>query len=79
VYSEDSVYDFYGKLNAVQKELDGNFFRCHRSFIVNTAKIIEFDIANKIILLEHSASCLVSARQSLKVKELLLKKNASRC
>jgi two-component system response regulator AgrA len=71
VYSEDSAYDFYGKLSGVQKELDTGFFRCHRSFIVNLAKITEIDAANRILLLADNSSCFVSARQIQKIKSLL--------
>ncbi|KLU65148.1 transcriptional regulatory protein YpdB [Desulfosporosinus acididurans] len=39
VHTENGEYDTSETLNSLQKRLKGNFFRCHRGFIVNIQKI----------------------------------------
>ncbi len=43
VYTVDRTYRFYGKLDDVQQYLDGNFFRCHKSCIINMEKITRME------------------------------------
>lgn len=35
--SGGNTLEYYGKINALAEELDGRFFQCHRSFIINLA------------------------------------------
>lgn len=35
VYEKDCMHECSGKIDALEKELNVNFFRCHRSYIVN--------------------------------------------
>ena len=39
IYTTARSYRFYGKLDGVMKYLNGNFYRCHKSCIVNLEKI----------------------------------------
>lgn len=32
---DGSLVDYYGRMDALEKRLDGRFFRCHRSYLVN--------------------------------------------
>lgn len=60
-------------LKDVQKKLDDNFYRCHKSFIVNKSKIKRIDKKSRIIYMINDEQCLVSIRalRSLKEMELL--------
>ncbi len=33
--ASSEVVDFYGRMEHLEKKLDGRFFRCHRSFLIN--------------------------------------------
>ncbi len=33
--TDGKTIEYYGKISELEKELDGNFFRCHRSYLVN--------------------------------------------
>ena len=33
--SDGAVIDYYDKLEALERRVDGRFFKCHRSFLVN--------------------------------------------
>jgi len=62
VNSEDSRYLFSGKLKEIHKSLGNDFFRCHKSFLVNIANITELCTEqNKVLFGEH-AKCAFSAR-----------------
>lgn len=39
IYTEQRDYRFYGKLDEVVKYLDGNFYRSHKSCVINLGKI----------------------------------------
>lgn len=39
IYTVGRSYRFYGKLDDVQQYLSGNFYRCHKSCIINMDKI----------------------------------------
>ena len=39
VYEDKVINEYIGKIDALSKELNGDFFRCHRSYIVNLAKV----------------------------------------
>ena len=39
IHTNSRTYRFYGKLDDVQKYLNGNFYRCHKSCIINLEKI----------------------------------------
>lgn len=43
IYTEIRAYRFYGKLDEVIKSLNGNFYRCHKSCILNMEKIIRME------------------------------------
>lgn len=43
------------------------FFRCHRSFLVNTYRITGFDILNKTILLDGKYAVPISSSRLKKI------------
>jgi two-component system response regulator AgrA len=67
----DGRYEFYAKLEDIQKRLDGGFFRCHKSFIVNVKNIREFDVGGKEIIMKDGSRCLVAVRKLSKLKEYM--------
>ncbi len=67
--SED--YDFYGKLNRIERETNNYFLRVHQSFLVNPLYIEHYEY-NKVILIDrHSLPISESYRKS--VRAALLK------
>lgn len=43
IYTVPRIYRFYGKLDEVLKYLNKDFYRCHKSCIVNFNKIIRME------------------------------------
>lgn len=35
LHTQDGIIDYYGKMDALEMQLDNRFFRCHRSYLVN--------------------------------------------
>ena len=54
--------EFYSKMKDIEKQIDGRFYRCHRSFIVNKENIKKLDIENRIIYMNNEEQCLASSR-----------------
>ncbi|MDR0273235.1 MAG: LytTR family transcriptional regulator DNA-binding domain-containing protein [Clostridiales bacterium] len=68
-------YDLIGTLNNLAKTLPSNFFRCHKSFLVNIENIPDdFDKNIGIITMKEDSDCHVSVR---KRRELFKKLNAA--
>lgn len=62
MHTETSVYEFYGKIKELVKELDDSFFKCHKSVIVNKNKIIGVDKKERNIILLNGYTCPYSSR-----------------
>ena len=63
--------EFYGKMKDLEGKLDQRFYRCHRSFIVNTTNIKSVDIQNRIVHMVNGEECLISSRLLKGLKDLL--------
>jgi two-component system response regulator AgrA len=68
LHSRDGLYEYYGKLDEIISQLDERFFRCHKSFIVNTEAIEMVDRKTGVLKLTGGGSCLASTR---KINELV--------
>ncbi len=62
VHEENRQLEFYGNLKDLQEKLTPNFYRCHKSYIVNREKIAEIDKKNNKIIMINGEECYVSFR-----------------
>lgn len=62
LHSHNRQIEFYGKLKDIEKDLNDDFYRCHKSFIVNKKKIREIDTKEKLIHLQNGEVCLVATK-----------------
>lgn len=62
VHEENRQIEFYGNLKDMEQKLTPNFYRCHKSYIVNKNKISEIDLKNNKIIMVNGEECLVSFR-----------------
>ena len=67
LHAKDRQIEFPGTMKELTGTLDGNFVRCHRSFLVNKNNIKEADVKNRIIYFTNGETCLMSTRM---MKEL---------
>ena len=62
LHAKDRQIEFTGTMQDLTSTLDGNFVRCHRSFLVNKNNIKEVDAKNRIIYFPNGETCLMSTR-----------------
>ena len=67
LHAKDRQIEFISTIKELANTLDGNFVRCHRSFLVNKNNIKEIDAKNRIIYFTNGETCLMSTRM---MKEL---------
>lgn len=61
VHTQEKVVGFNGSMKDTQKDLDGRFYSCHGSFVVNLAKVIRFQESG--VILEGGETVPVSQRK----------------
>lgn len=62
LHCKNRQMEFPGKIKEIEKEVDGRFYRCHRSFLVNRDNIREIDFQNRVIYMVNGDECLLSSR-----------------
>jgi two-component system response regulator AgrA len=62
------MYEYYGKLDDIRKQLDDRFYRCHRSFIVNVQAVESINKKEHTVYLKGGYKCFVATRR---IKSLL--------
>jgi len=68
LYTTESMFEYYGKLDDIQKQLDERFYRCHKSFIVNVQAVECIDKKEHVVYLKGGYKCFVATRR---IKTLL--------
>ena len=67
LHAKDRQIEFFSTIKELLNALDGDFVRCHRSFLVNKKNIKEVNTKNRIIYFTNGETCLMSTRM---MKEL---------
>ena len=62
LHCKNRQMEFLGKIKEIEKEVDGRFYRCHRSFLVNKDNIREIDFQHRVIYMVNGDECLISSR-----------------
>ncbi|MCL2016731.1 MAG: LytTR family DNA-binding domain-containing protein [Defluviitaleaceae bacterium] len=71
LYTKDSMHQFRSSLKDVERRLSKNFFRCHRSYIVNINKVSSFNSERLEITLENGAILDVADKYVKNVRRLM--------
>jgi two-component system LytT family response regulator len=76
IYTTHGKYKTDKTLDNLEKKMDNNFYRCHRSHIVNTKMLKEIKVKNNSksveIALHHASEILTAPRNKLKFLESLI-------
>ncbi|KEJ00582.1 histidine kinase [Clostridium botulinum A2B7 92] len=62
IHEKTRQIELYANLKDIQEKLPSNFYRCHKSYIVNKDKIEEIDKKHNKIIMENEEECYVSFR-----------------
>ena len=71
VYSTDSRYEFYGRLDDVERSLGGGFVRCHRSYVVNVRNIGTLNLSANKIIMRDGSFCYMSVRHGKTLRKAM--------
>lgn len=71
--TETEEYGFYDTLEQLEERLEGEFLRCHRSFLVNKKKIAEVFLSQNRVVLKGELEVPLSRSYKPAVKEYLRK------
>lgn len=72
LHAKKRIIEFNGHLKDIEEQLDYRFYRCHRSYIVNTDNIREVDFQKGTICMEKGEVCPISVRAKAGLKKLIL-------
>ena len=64
-------YEIYSSFNKIEKNLDKNFIRCHKSYIANTNKISDIDVSQNTIFFNDKSSCLIGPKYKTYFMEVI--------
>lgn len=62
IHTTEGHFEFYGKIKDIESRTSSDFYKTHRSYLVNTNKIKSIDKENHTILMINNETCYVSAR-----------------
>ena len=71
IHTMQDNYDYSGSLDMLENELDGGFFRCHRSYIINMRCVIGRE--EGVAIISSGDRILVSRRKQTEFMQKLLK------
>jgi len=71
LHAKNGIYNFYSNMKDIEKSIGENFFRSHKSFIINLKKVKSIDKTSNTIYMVNKSTCLVSVRQMPKLLELM--------
>ena len=73
LHTYQKTIEFPGHLNEIERKLDKNFFRCHRSYIINMTKIQEINWKKNLVIMNDGSTCYLSLRRKTTFKKQLLR------
>lgn len=72
-------YEAYSSFSKIEKNLPENFVRCHKSYIVNTKKIINIESSNNTIQFDSNNSCYIGPKYKNNLMEVFTHANFTKC
>jgi len=60
IHTPNEQVEFYGTLKEIGKKVSSDYYKCHRSFLVNTKNIKSIDKDNLIVHMINGETCFVS-------------------
>ena len=62
IHTNEGHFEFYGTLKEIEAQVSEDFFKTHRSYLVNTNKVKSIDKENHIVNMINNETCYISAR-----------------
>ena len=61
LHTVNGLFEFYGKIKETE-QLSGDFYRCHKSYVVNKTQIEQIDKKTRIAKMKNGDTCPISIR-----------------
>lgn len=74
IHTSGSMIEIASSMKEIQEKLDSRFYQCHKSCIINTQRVAEFDLKKHRVRMDNGKVCPVSIRLGRKLEQLLLNK-----
>lgn len=71
LHMDHELLEFNSSLDAFSKQLGDDFWRCHRSFLVNRARIRSVRLGEQLVELDDGSTCQLSRRAKAEYTALL--------
>jgi two-component system response regulator AgrA len=71
LHTDNGMYEYYGKLDEIQKQLDKNFYRCHKSYIINLNAVESVDRKSHAVNMRGNNTCFAATRRINNLMKLL--------
>ena len=62
--------EFYGSIKEIEAALDSNFYKIHRSYLININKVKSIDKKNQVVSMINNETCIVAKKY---IRELIKK------
>lgn len=62
LHMDDEILEFNSSLTHFEEKLGKDFWRCHRSFLVNRSRISNVRLKESLVELDNGESCLLSRK-----------------
>jgi DNA-binding LytR/AlgR family response regulator len=62
-------FEFYDSLNSLEERLPPKFIRIHKSFIVNSERIINVDFVGMLVYFDDGSSAMISRTRKAALKD----------
>jgi len=63
IYTKDSAIDITSSIKAIKAQLDGNFFQCSKSCVINIKRLAQIEKKKRILFMDNGKECTISVRQ----------------
>ena len=73
LYANNKRLNIRRSLSQIEEQLNADFYRCHRGYLINLARVVALDAAEKMVYFdeEQTIACPVATRRLRDLKRKL--------
>lgn len=72
-HTDNKDYEAYTSLSKIQESLPNNFIRCHKSYVANVNKIVNFEPISNMLFFANKSSCDIGPKYKNNLMEVMKK------